>query len=193
MSEQKATSKKREGLENVMRPVAAVLDSIYGILLIYSKVVLLLIVAIVSVQVFYRKVLGTGITWSEEVALLLMVWMAFISMAIGVEKKTHIAIEMFYNRFPKRMQSIVTKINTLIIASVGAILIIYGVKLIIGTFGITMPATQWPTSALYFMIPVGGFFMLYFALFEFLGLSHLHEKLHKQNKKDNEVTIGGHH
>ncbi|WP_368182591.1 TRAP transporter small permease [Anaerotruncus rubiinfantis] len=63
---------------------------------------LLVIVLIVSAQVIARKFIGQSIRWSEEVALLLMVWMAFISMAIGVEKKLHIAISMFFPMFPER-------------------------------------------------------------------------------------------
>ena len=52
---------------------------IFQVLELYSQVVLLAIVLIVSAQVVARKFLGTSIIWSEEVARLLMVWMAFIS------------------------------------------------------------------------------------------------------------------
>src|SRR5574344_2872024 len=97
--------------EKIISSITLFFDVIYRILLEYAKIVLLVIVAIVSAQVFSRKFFGTSIRWSEEVALLLMIWMAFISMAIGVERHLHIAIEMFANKLPKRARAFVEKFN----------------------------------------------------------------------------------
>ena len=69
-------------LEKIFSCITFVFDVVYRILLTYAKVVLLVIIVIVSAQVFSRKFIGTSIRWSEEVALLLMVWLAFIAMAI---------------------------------------------------------------------------------------------------------------
>lgn len=160
----------------VLLKITYFFDIIYRLLLEYSKFVLLLIIFIVSAQVFCRKFLGTSIRWSEEVALLLMVWMAFISMAIGVEKGLHIAIGMFYNRFPAPMQKVIAKMNTIIICIFGVILMYYGGNLVMSTMTSTLPATQWPAGLLYMMIPVSGLFITYFTLIE---LFNLQEYLHK--------------
>ena len=159
----------------VLDAITYVFDWVYRILLEYSKLVLLVIVVIVSAQVFARKVLGSGIRWSEEVTLVLMVWMAFISMAIGVEKGLHISIEMFFKKFPVFLQKILDTINSLLTGTVGAVLLIYGSKLIQFTSKSTLPATQWPACTLYLMIPVGGFFILYFSI---LKLFHLERYRH---------------
>ena len=146
-----------------------VFDCIYRVLLEFSKLVILVIVTIVSCEVFGRLVLHKSIMWSEEVALLLMVWTAFIAMAIGVEKGLHISISLFFNRFPKIVQTIIEKINTLATIFFGGILVVYGIKLASMTMGSTLPATQWPAGTAYCMMPVGGVFIIYFALLDLFG------------------------
>ncbi len=155
----------------ILSCITYVFDIIYRVLLEYAKVVLLVIVFIVSAQVFSRKVLNTSIRWSEEVALLLMVWMAFISMAIGVEKDLHIAILMFFNKFPKKVQFVIAKINTIATMFFGFILVIYGSRLVSSTMSSTLPATQWPAGILYIMMPVSGIFIIYFTLLSLFGLN----------------------
>ncbi len=156
-------------LEKVISAITFIFDCIYRILLEFSKLVILLIVIIVSCEVFGRLVLHHSIMWSEEVALLLMVWTAFIAMAIGVEKGLHISISIFFNMFPKVVQVVITKINTLATIFFGYILVAYGIKLVSMTMSSTLPATQWPAGTAYCMMPVGGVFIIYFALLDLFG------------------------
>jgi TRAP-type C4-dicarboxylate transport system permease small subunit len=125
---------------------------------------------VVSAQVFCRKFLGFSISWSEEVALLLMVWMAFISMAIGVEKHLHIVISMFFDLFPKPVQWVIAKATNVLIISFGVIMIYFGLSLIQTTSSSTLPATKLPSATLYLMIPVSGIFIVYYTLIELFGL-----------------------
>ena len=67
----------------------------YRILCEYSKYVLLVIVGIVCADVFKRNILSGSIMWAQEIALLLIVWMCFLSMAIGAENDLHISVHMF--------------------------------------------------------------------------------------------------
>lgn len=142
---------------------------VYDIFLRYSQVVLLVIVAIVSADVFCRNVLRFSIKWAQEVSLLLIVWMTFLSMAIGEEKNQHIAIELFYNLFPKPVKKFFDVVNKLILMIVGVFLAYYGAKLVVSTWSSTLAATKWPAGMLYLMIPVGGGFMAFFALLDLLG------------------------
>lgn len=166
-------------MKKISKAIAAFFDAIYRILLEYSKVVLLVIVVIVSAQVIARKFLGASIRWSEEVSLLLMVWMAFISMAIGVEKNLHISISMFYNKFPKPIRYILEKLNYAVIFTFGLILMIFGIRLIGSTASSTLPATKWPACTLYLMMPVSGLFICYFTILDFFKLDQFRHKERK--------------
>ena len=104
---------EQEKLNPVLSGITYVIDLLYSLLLRYSQIVLVVIVIVVSVQVISRKFLGTSIRWSEEVALFFMIWMAFISMSIGVQKGLHIAVGFFFNILPPAMAKIVEKIDNL--------------------------------------------------------------------------------
>lgn len=148
-------------MKKVLEWVNAFFRTVFRLLELYSKVVLLAIVLIVSAQVVARKFLNSSIIWSEEVARLLMVWMAFISMAIGVAKQLHISIRMFYDHLPKPLRKAADVIERLCTLFAGAVLLIYGSKLVAASTTSTLATTKWPKFVLYLMIPVGGFFMIY--------------------------------
>lgn len=71
-------------MDTIIKPVCKALNFLYHIFLVFACLVLLSIVLIISAQVFVRQILGGTIRWSQEVALMLMVWMAFITCAVGV-------------------------------------------------------------------------------------------------------------
>jgi TRAP-type C4-dicarboxylate transport system permease small subunit len=156
--------------EKIVSCITFIFDTVYAALLEYAKVVLLVIIIIVSAQVASRKFLGTSIRWSEEVALFLMIWLAFIAMAIGVEQHLHIAIEMFAKLCPKIIQTIIGKINDGVTFGFGLILVVYGSKLVSTTMTSTLPATQWPAGLEYLMMPVSGIFIMYFSFLSLFGL-----------------------
>ena len=144
-------------------------DIIFKILFEYSKYVLIAIVAIVSAQVVARNLFKGSIMWSQEVSLLLIVWMTFLSMAIGSEKNLHIGGELFYSFFPKPIQKLCDGINNVIVLIIGAFLGIYGTRLVISTMSSTLAATKWPAGVLYLMIPVGGWCMFFFKMLDCFG------------------------
>lgn len=137
---------------------------IFRVLEIYSMLVLVAVVVIVSAQVISRKFLRYSIRWSEEVALLLMVWTAFISFAIGVAKNLHISLSMFYNRLPGPAKKASDWLSFAVTIFVGIVMMVNGGRLFLATMSSTLPTTKWPSCTLYMMIPVGGFFTVYCAV-----------------------------
>lgn len=148
-------------MKKILERLNIVLEMIFRALQLFSKLVLLAVVFIVSAQVISRKFFHHSIIWSEEVALLLMVWITFISMAIGVAKNIHIRIEMFYNMYPAPVQKLCQWLGYIVALFVGVVLMVYGGKLIRFTLHSTLPTTKWPSFMLYLMSPVGGFYIVY--------------------------------
>lgn len=171
-------------MEKIFRNICWVLEMVYKALCEFSKLVLVIIVLVVSAQVFCRKFLGFSIRWSEEVALLFMVWMAFISLAIGVEKDLHISITMFFEKFNPKIQWIITKATDLLMATLGFVMMDNGFKLIKVASLSTLPATKWPASILYYMIPISGFFIIYFSLIKLFDAEKI--RRFKFNEKEME-------
>ena len=148
-------------MKQFFKGINKALDLLFRALETYSKIVLVATVVIVTAQVIARKVLHSSIIWSEEVALVLMVWMAFISMAIGTAKNIHIRIEMFYKKFPPAVQKVTNWAEYAVTLFVGYVLMVNGYKLVMATLRSTLPTTKWPSFVLYLMIPVAGFYVIY--------------------------------
>lgn len=138
-----------------------------------AKLMILGMVIITAVQVFCRYVLDFSIRWSEEVPLILMIWFGFISMSIGVKKRLHISIEVFFSMFPTKVQTVVNKFVDLSIMSFGGIMIYYGFNLAKLTMSSTMPATKMPTGFVYGVIFISGIMIFIDAFFDLIG----HEKI----------------
>jgi TRAP-type C4-dicarboxylate transport system permease small subunit len=145
------------------------MDFIYRILVELSKVLVAGIVVLISTQVIFRKFLFS-IKWSEEMALVFIMWLTFIAMAIGVEKNLHIAIEIFYNKFPSPIKVLIDKTINILVLLLGILMIKYGISLIISTSNSTLPATKFPAAISYITIPIGGFFMVYFSFIYLFNL-----------------------
>lgn len=156
-------------MDKVMKPISKVMNVLYKLFCLFSQVVLLVIVGIVTMQVVLRW-MKMNVPWGEEVALFFMVWMAFISFAIGVIGNLHISIVMLFDKLPKGTQKVLECIINIIILIVGVFFVIYGWKLVSMTMRSTLPATKWPKGTMYMMIPVSGVFVTYASLLRLLKL-----------------------
>lgn len=160
----------RDGL---IRPVSTVLNFIYRIFIFLFLGLSVALVLIVSSDVILRW-FGKGIVWADEMSRMLMIWMAFIAMAMGVEVGSHVEIVLFFNLFPKGLQRVLAVMNRLITIAIGCFLVYYGIWLIqIGAKGRLEIVRALPKSMLYLTIPIGGFFIVYFALMHLLGREDL--------------------
>jgi len=67
-----------------------------------NLVVILLgiMVSNVAMGVFFRYVLNNSLSWTEELARYLMVWFAFIGMAIALRDESHVNVSFIVNLFP---------------------------------------------------------------------------------------------
>lgn len=176
----------------IRKGVVGFFHLVYHILLEYSKYVLLVIVAVVTADVVGRNLLGGSVMWAQELSLLLIVWMCFISMAIGVERNTHIGIEVFYMKFPKKMQKVLDIVNKVVLFFVGIFFTYYGALLVQNTWKSTLAATKLPAGVLYLMIPVGGFCISLFTVLDLLGLKkYKHVEKYDPDYKENTDSENG--
>lgn len=81
-----------------------IIGTIYRLIKIIEQnlVVILLgiMVSNVSVGVFFRYVLNSSLPWTEELARYLMVWFAFIGMAMAFRDESHVNVSFIVNLFP---------------------------------------------------------------------------------------------
>lgn len=63
---------------------------------------------IIAVQVFFRYVLLNSISWSEEIARYLFIYMVYFGIAYAVRTNRHIRVEVVLNLLPQTGKKIMT-------------------------------------------------------------------------------------
>jgi len=119
---------------------------------------LLLVVLVLDVWlgVFVRYVAPMPVTFTEEAARYLMIWMALLAVSCGIARREHIGVQFLFDRFPRVVRRWGLLTLDLVAFAFFALLFVYGLDLVDrGTrsftmiFGITkaLPFTAVPVAA----------------------------------------------
>lgn len=145
-------------------------DAVVSVVRVAALAAAAALFAIVIATVFTREVLNWVWSWSEEVPRYLMIWVAFLSAAAGVDLKDHVAFDFFYNRVPGLAGHLLhTAINLGIIAF-GWIMLFYGAQFVRDFGGDTMESIPFTNVWYYTSVPISGGLIMLFALRDLLNL-----------------------
>ncbi|MBW2682386.1 MAG: TRAP transporter small permease [Deltaproteobacteria bacterium] len=117
-------------------------------------------VIIVSAQVWYRFVLNDPLSWSEEAARYLFVWISFMGAAAGVRYQVHLGIDLLDKLLSPGAYRVAVVLVNLIIQIFLLVIIYWGFK-ILGVIQFQeSPSMHISMRYPYMAVPVGGIFML---------------------------------
>ena len=144
--------------------IARIFNAI-GLILEYLAMSMLLLMAIIiCYQVVMRYCFNNSPSWTEEIAILMMIWFGILSIPIGVKHKLHIGIEYVYDLMPPAVQVPLRWFIYLLIAFFGVLMVIYGIELTQYTSMSTLPATKLSSAVGYVVIPISGVMLVFNAL-----------------------------
>lgn len=134
------------------------------IIRIATGILMVILVAIMVAQVFFRYVLNSSLTWSEEVAVYLMIWVVFLGSAILVRRWAHVHIPTLVEICPAGIR--IPLILFTRIASVACMIVIiwFGTEAFFGNYHAASFTTGISTKWIKLSIPVGAAFMVLYAL-----------------------------
>jgi len=124
----------------------------------------LVMTALVCLQVFYRYVLNSPLTGSEEAARAILIYIVMLGSAVAVGNRSHMAIDYFYHRLPALLRKAAALLHLLSIGAISLLLIVKGSELAQRTMMQTTPALQIPKGLIVYAFPIGGALMLFYAL-----------------------------
>ncbi len=127
----------------------------------------LLLIAMVSVtfaQVVFRYVLQTSLSWSEELARFLLIWLASLGAAYGFKTRSHFALRFAVQRLEPATQRQVATFVILLVTTFLAVFCWQALRFTIEVLGMTAPATGLSMAVPYSAAFVGGLLMLYYFL-----------------------------
>ena len=119
---------------------------------------------VVFSQVIARYVFEHSLSWSEELARFLLMWLAMLSAAYGFKTKSHFALRLLVQNFPESLQRAAGLAVQFILAVFFAVLLFYSIVFVKGVAGHTAPTLQISMQIPYASIVVGSALMLLEAL-----------------------------
>lgn len=133
---------------------------IYGIIwsLVDLGIVVLCTTMVVSVflQVIFRYVLHLPLSWSEELARYVFVWLTMLGAAVATKRRSHFALTWLVRRFPRRFEvPLAVLVNFLLLAFL-FILVKEGLIWVVGYSDIVSPAMQIGYFWVFAAVPVSA-------------------------------------
>lgn len=117
--------------------------------------------------VFTRYVWGHQSQWTEELARMLLIWVALLGASIGFIRKSHLGVDYFVNKLSEKSRAISQLVIYLLIAIFAAIILIYGgCRLVSSSLSYSQPSPalhiEW--GYVYLAVPISGFFIVIFSI-----------------------------
>ncbi len=112
--------------------------------------------AVVFSQVVSRYFLHAPLSWSEELARFLLMWLAMLSAAYAFRTKSHFALRIVVEQFPDTLKRGVSIAVHLVVTLFFLVILYQGVKYVQGVSGHIAPALQIPMEIPYSSIIVGS-------------------------------------
>ena len=73
----------------------------------------------VLLQVFTRYVLGTPLTWTEEIARYLLIWTTFVAAAYVSARRLHISVDLLVSKLGERGALVVDVFAGAVVVQIG--------------------------------------------------------------------------
>jgi TRAP-type C4-dicarboxylate transport system permease small subunit len=151
----------------VFKLIKKILDRSLEILIM---VVVAVLVIDVSWQVFTRFILKDPSTWTEELAVFMLIWVALLGAAVALNRGAHLGIDYLVGKLPVRIRLYTEVFVFLCIVLFSlCVMVIGGTSLVISTLnlGQISPALGVEIGYVYLAIPISGFFLV---LYSVIGL-----------------------
>jgi TRAP-type C4-dicarboxylate transport system permease small subunit len=129
------------------------------ILEVIMVTILTIMVGLVFGNVVARYAFNSAITWAEEVARFLFVWLTFVGASFGLMKGLHLGMDMVVARFSPRTRSLIEVVNGFIILAFLGVWVVGGVHLIQANLDYMSPATGFSMGLVYLIGPLAAVLM----------------------------------
>ena len=120
-------------------------------------------------QVVARYVFEAPLSWSEELARFLLLWLAMLSSAYAFKIKSHFALQFVTKIVPNKIQKLISVLVPLLVIFFLSGFVFYSIKFVLGVKGHLAPALQIPMEIPYSSSIAGSSLMLYYVVKTFIN------------------------
>ena len=137
------------GLQTVSRYLYAVLE-------LNAKLIFVIMVVSVSIAVVGRFVFSKSPSWTEEVGILSLVWLCFLTAAMGIRSGSHMRMTIIEYIFSTKVCNVLHRISYGVLVALYVLFIKIGYDAILMMSKSILPATKLPLSVMYSAVFVSG-------------------------------------
>lgn len=127
-------------------------------------VLVVALAVVVFLQVFNRFVLKAPLAWSEDLAMLLFQWVAFLGAAVGIKRMRHFGIELVVKKMSPKARRGIEILVPFIVGIVAFTMITEGYKLIQFNTNRIYSSMDLSYVWAYLPIPVSGALIIIFLI-----------------------------
>lgn len=107
--------------------------------------------------------------WTDEVAVMLLIWVAMLGAAVAFVRKAHLGVDYFVGKLPGKYRKYIELVVYLIAAAFACVCMIYGgMNFVLGNVDQVSPAIEISMGAVYAAVPISGFFFLLVSIESFV-------------------------
>ena len=124
---------------------------------VFSGLLLLAMTALVLVGIFYRYVLDDALSWYDEFAGYVLIWLTMYGSVLALAKRKHISFETLVEKLSPRGQRIVEVVGILCVMSFSLVLLVSGWQLLVGMAdetAVSLPGVR--MAWIYSVMPITG-------------------------------------
>ncbi len=150
-----------------MQKLKVFYDWMYKVTMFVCKILLIADILVVSFTVLGRYVsFIPDPTWTEEITLTLMSYMAVLSGALAIRRGAHIRMTAFDRYLPKKLINVLDIVADVCVLALAYVMIVEGFKYADGIGGKGFyPSLPWLSKKyMYLPIPIAGIAMVIFEL-----------------------------
>ncbi|WP_231514989.1 TRAP transporter small permease [Oceanobacillus salinisoli] len=122
---------------------------------------LIAVLIVLATQIFSRQVLDAPITWSEQLARFLFVYVAYFAISSEIKSDGHVRIEFFFEKLPVKVRIIVHYIFQVMMAGVLILLGYIGFEMAMRKFPVEIVSLNISYVYMYMALPILSLLMLY--------------------------------
>jgi TRAP-type C4-dicarboxylate transport system permease small subunit len=127
---------------------------------VLAQILLGVMVVVVFVQVIFRFFIQQPLSWSEEVARYVFVWIIWMGAAVAVKHGAHPGMDLLTKGFAPRWQRVTEVAMGLLYALTLLTVVVTGFALVYANMSQPSPAMELPMGIPYAAIPVAAVIML---------------------------------
>lgn len=151
-----------------MRRINHVLDVIEKSIEWFGAVAIVIMLVSSLLEVIFRDVFNSPLTWSLSITILFMIWMAMLISGTGVRSNLHIRVAAFADTLPKKTKKVLDLV-------VFGMLFYFGYYMIVGSYSMAvlpgvMPELGISNAWLYIPVMFGGILTMIFSVEKILRM-----------------------